>query len=163
MGPLQTDLTREEGCRCTGWGSGCWRGGRAPGRMTSNSSGANLSKPDFGKCEGMFGVNERKHLRKKSEKDYKEIIDIVCLETLKKRHDYLNLMVRFPARDLGELSAEGGETHLTERGEVSALNASVNAPHLHPFTSQQRCWLSRWRKSSVLPRNFVHVVRLLKK
>lgn len=42
-------------------------------------------------------------MRKKSERGYKEIIDLVCLETLNERHEYLNLMVRFLARDLEEL------------------------------------------------------------
>lgn len=54
----------------------------------------------------MFGANERKWLRKKSEKGYKEIIDTACLGMLNKRPEYLTLMVRFLARDLGELSAE---------------------------------------------------------
>lgn len=71
------------------------------------------------KREGMFGVNERKRL-KKSEKDYKEIIDTACLEVLNKKHEYLNLKVRFLARDLGGLSAEGGETW----GEVSKFQLS---------------------------------------
>lgn len=47
----------------------------------------------------MFRVNERKRLRKKSEKGYKEIIDLVCLEALNKRHELLELD--------GEVSSQG--------------------------------------------------------
>lgn len=36
------------------------------------------------KCEGVFGVSEGKHLREKSKKGYKEIIDVACLELLNK-------------------------------------------------------------------------------
>lgn len=114
----------------------------------------------------MFGVNGRKRLRKKSEKVYEEtflvkpeLLISFTWRHLDKRREYLNLTVRFLVRDLGELCSEGGETHLGRRKEVSALSASLNALCL----SALPCRLSRWRESSVLSRNFVHVVRLLKK
>lgn len=47
---------------------------------------------------------------------------------LNKRREYLmNLMLRFLARDLGELSAECGETYLGRGKGSSSLNAPVNA------------------------------------
>lgn len=107
----------------------------------------------------MGGSDWGRNRRKVTKKPFVKLKSLVSFtwRHLDKRREYLNLTVRFLVRDLGELCSEGGDP-LREK-EVSALGASLNALCLPPLP----CRLSRWRESSVLSRNFVHVVRLLKK